>query len=285
MTGRATAGAQDATARPYPAFTLIELLVVIAIIAILAAMLLPALGRARLKVQAASCMNNLKQLQLSWVLYSDDHDQHMPPNTPIITGARDSLSDSTNSWIVGNTWIDASNLSIEQGVLFRYNKSRGIYHCPADRSTVRDQGQVRRNRSVSLSCYMNMAQDPQDQYYRICWHKVSAIQNPGPANALTFVDEHEKSVQQGTFGINALNRQSFFETPLWTWISFPATRHGDAGTVSFADGHTEVWRWREPNTMRLSAQNAWLVLQPAISTTDRDLARFFRGVPQTVPIP
>ncbi|HEY5914272.1 MAG TPA: hypothetical protein VJA21_27095 [Verrucomicrobiae bacterium] len=256
----------------------------IAIIAILASMLLPALGRAKLKVQAASCLNNLKQLQLCWTMYSDDHDQLMPPNTPIITGARDTLSNSTNTWIVGNSWVDTSYSSLEAGVLFRYNKSRGIYHCPADRSTVRDQGKIPRNRSVSLSCYMNMSQNPGEEYYRLCWHKVPAILNPGPANALTFVDEHEKSIQQGTFGINAPNYYTWFGTALWTWISFPATRHGNAGTVSFADGHAEIWRWREPQTQQTSAKNDWLVLQPA-ANPDRDLARFFKGVPAKVPIP
>lgn len=268
-----------------PAFTLIELLVVIAIIAILASLLLPALGRAKGKAQAAGCRSNLKQLQLCWTLYCDDHDQRMPPNTPIITSARDSLSDTTNSWITGNAWTDATASSIEGGVLFGYNKSRGIYRCPADKSTVRDNGQILRNRSVSLSCYMNMAQDPRDQYFRVCWHKTTAIQNPGPAGALTFIDEHEKSIQQGAFGMNALDSYTFFGTPLWTWISFPATRHGDAATVTFADGHAEVWRWREPNTLRLSHQRAWLVLQPAATPSDKDLGRFFRAVPQRVPIP
>ncbi len=270
------------------AFTLIELLVVIAIIAILASLLLPVLGRAKLKGQAAFCRSNLKQLQLCWTLYADDHDQFMPPNTPVITSARDSLSNATNAWVAGNAWIDASSSSIEQGVLFRYNRTRGIYRCPADKSTVRDQGRISRNRSVSLSCYMNMEPDPRHQYFPMCWHKVTAIQNPGPSAAVTFIDEHEKSIQQGTFGINApnahVNPYTFFGTPLWTWISFPATRHGDAATVSFADGHAEIWRWREANTLRTAGLNAWIVLQPAVLNTDRDLGRLFSAVPGKVPI-
>jgi prepilin-type processing-associated H-X9-DG protein len=76
-----------------------------------------------------------------------------------------------------------------------------------------------------------------------------------------------------------------FGTALWTWISFPATRHNAAGTVSLADGHVGAWRWREANTLHMAGLNTWTVLQPAAPNTDRDLGRFFAAIPQKVPIP
>jgi prepilin-type processing-associated H-X9-DG protein len=101
------------------------------------------------------------------------------------------------------------------------------------------------------------------------------------------VDEHENSIQAGLF---AMNHPDFYEYPgttVWTWISFPATRHGNAGTVSFADGHAEVWRWREPNTLAISREKPWYLLppRPAVANTDRDLRQFFGAIPEKVPIP
>jgi len=107
---------------------------------------------------------------------------------------------------------------------------------------VRDQGKLPRTRSVSMSMYMNYRPDPTDLEYQNCWHKLGQIQNPGPTHAVVFIDENEKSIQQSAFGINAPNHLTLFDAPLWTWISFPATRHNNAGVVSFADGHAEVWR-------------------------------------------
>ena len=268
------------------AFTLIELLVVIAIIAILASMLLPALSRAKSKGQEIACLSNYRQLQFCWHMYCEDNQETLPANEAInITYNRAALAVGVNSWLEGNAWTDTSITNIQQGVLFKYNKSVGIYKCPADISTVRDQGQIPRTRSVSMCMYMNVRSDPRDSDYRRCWHKTSQIRRPGPTKALVFIDEHEKSIQQSAFGINAPDQWWLFGTSKFTWISFPATRHNNGCTFSFADGHAETWRWREPNTMLISSKNAWIVLQPGASASmDRDIDRLFQAVPEKVPI-
>jgi prepilin-type processing-associated H-X9-DG protein len=220
-------------------------------------------------------------------LYLDDYSDNLPGNValnPGDAGSRESWTADPGSWTQGNAWTDTTPTNLQRGVLFPYSQSPGIYRCPADGSTVRDRGALRRTRSFSMSMYMNYRPDPTDPESRNCWHRFGQIQNPGPSRAAVFIDEHEKSIQQSAFGINAPDRFTLFDTPVWTWISFPATRHNNAGTVSFADGHAELWRWIEPNTVGLSRLKDWVVLKPALPNTDRDLARFFRAVPEKVPI-
>ena len=100
-----------------------------------------------------------------------------------------------------------------------------------------------------------------------------------------FIDEHEKSIQQSAFGINVPNKPLFGTSP-WDWISFPATRHNNGCSLTFADGHAETWRWKEARTMEISNMPGWLSWPPhaSLGAKDRDFSRVVQGVPEKVPV-
>jgi len=234
------------------AFTLIELLVVVAIIAILAALLLPALAKAKEEGRRANCLSNLKQLMFCWEMYVDENAGFLPPNNWIdYVGAGFNQS---ISWCDGNASVDATTSNIMTGLLYQYNHSPGIYHCPSDVSTIVDPNTGAplpqlRTRSYNMSQSVNglglwvdpsfNGGEPVDES-QPCFVKVSSITNPPPAQLFVFLDENEGTLQDDQFGYPMIN-QGYGE-----WWDMPSNRHDQGADFSFADGHTEFWRWKAP---------------------------------------
>ena len=235
------------------AFTLIELLVVIAIIAILAALLLPALANAKIKGQAIQCMNNLRQLQMVFLMYPDDNQDRLTSS-----GYTSPVEDT--AWVNGWEDFNGSNPdNTDPGTLTdparakfaNYLKGIDVYKCPADKSTVSVNGRnVPRIRSLSMGQQWAGPGDWLDpagfgvngtlKRYR-CYFKKVQIDNP--SSRFVFVDEHPDGINAGGFANMMVEPGGAARI-----IDFPASYHRGSGGISFSDGHSEIHKWRDART-------------------------------------
>ena len=272
---------QPTKAGSTPGFTLIELLVVIAIIAILASLLLPALGKAKSQALRGQCLSNQRQLALTWLMYAGDHDERLVPNGEASVGE----IEGSPFWVYGAGHPNLPAFTNETYLLdpkyaafAPYLAAPGVYQCPAEDRKLHVLGGaaigggrgVRRNRSYSMNGYLGPTpgMDSSSEYltpdYRR-FHKTADLVAPAPSNTFVFQDVNPANICFPAFIVRmpGSSTDGFFH--------YPGSHHDGGGVISFADGHAEGHRWRDPRTVR-NVPSAAILIHWDKSPNNSDLA-------------
>jgi len=230
-------------------------------------MLLPALAKAKKEAFMINCQSNLKQLEACWHLYAVDNGDLLAPNNSVMAIGGGSIATGI-SWCPDHANTDTTTTDLQSGVLFQYNTSAAIYHCPADRSTIvggtgQQAGQLR-NRSYNMSQsvngyaeYFTIYNDGMTKYCIPAWRTYSGVVRPNPSKLFVFIDENPDTMLDAQFG-NPVGMPWFGQQ----WWDMPSDRHAQGGCLSFADGHTERWRWVTPKNVSFIGQSATVADMP-----------------------
>ena len=252
---------------------------VIAIVAILAALLLPALSKAKSRAQSLACLNNLRQLQMCWHLYTLDYNDALPPNNFVYDVSAVPIAQAA-SWCTNLAPFDANPAGIKNGLLFPYNASVPIYRCPSDKSNLEDAAGtplgIPRLRSYNMSQSVNGFPDYDEVLAANIpsFPKFTAIRDPAASKLIVFLEVHEDEILDTLFGIPTQIEESWYRQ---YWFDVPANRHDQGENLSFADGHVEHWRWKTPKAITVPRGT----MQPVTPEEMDDYLRLQSGFRQT----